>query len=1156
MRMKRNQKMRSLVMAALALAFLCFTATSALAGEGDLMISEFRLRGPQGANDEFIEIYNDTDSPYTVQTIDGSAGFALVASDGVKRFTIPNGTVIPARGHFLGVNSVGYSLASYPAGNGTTATGDATYTMDIPDNAGIALFRTANPLHFTSGRRLDAVGSNAELNPLYYEGNPYQALTPFSIDYSFYRNFSYGSEDHFDSNDNANDFSFVDTNGTSAGAGQRLGAPGPENLSSPTHLVGVKAIFDLDPGKCANCAPNRLRDKTSDPAHNSTFGTETIRLKYTNQGSVAIDRLRVRLRSVKTFPSPSGEADMRAISSNHAVVSLNGGGTVNVQGTKLEEPSSQPNGGAFNSSLSVESVTPANPLAPGASVNFQVVFGIQQDGDYLMWISVETLPGVPSGRYQAEGSTDEAPDTPPTLDLNGPAAGDSFHSVYNENSAPVAITSPNLAIEDTTSKNLKSARARLTIRPDGADEALAVSTAGTQINAAYHPSTGVLSLAGWDTLANYRKVLRTLTYQNNSDRPDQTQRLVDVTANDGEADSAATEATIQVKAVNDAPVVSAPATINTQANAPVVFNAGAKLISIADADAGNATVQVTLLVDKGLVTLNGVAGLDFLSGDGTDDAGMTFTGKLSDINARLKGMSFKPNQNFTGKSALVVIANDKGNAGQGGVETDKKEVAINVANPGVLQFSAATYAAGTEGSAVTVTVKRTNGTDGTVKVNYATADASALAGQDYTSKQSTLTFLDGEASKTFTVATTNDSKVEAKETFKVKLSNPTNGSTIGAQAAASVSIEDDDVAAPDESVQFSQPAYAVAEGKDFVTVTVTRSGDTSKAASVEYSSDGLGSLVNCDVVIGIATPRCDYATDLGVLRFAPGVKSKTFTVSIIDDAYVDGTETTQLRLSNPSGASLGVQSQAQLTITDNDGANGASNPVDSAPDFVRQQYLDFLGREPDPAGKKGWLDVLNKCAAGNSACDRIEVSAGFFRSTEFQERGYFVYRFYDAALGQIPAFVKFMPDLARLSGFQSAAELEASKQAFVAAFMARPEFKTKYGSLTTPTAYVDELLQTAGLPNHPSRGAWINGLKNKTLTRGDVLRSFAESTEVYQKFYDRGFVVMQYFGYLRRDPDISYLNWLDVMKATNGDYRVMVNGFLNSVEFRARFGKP
>src|SRR5687767_5537241 len=148
-----------------------------------LIISEFRVRGPNGANDEFIELYNNSGADHTVAG--GGTGYAVAASNGVARCVVPNGTVIPNRGHYLCVNSVGYSLASYPAGNGTTATGDATYTTDIPDNAGIAIFNTSVGANFVLANRLDAVGSTSEANTLYKEGTGYPALTPFSIDYAF-----------------------------------------------------------------------------------------------------------------------------------------------------------------------------------------------------------------------------------------------------------------------------------------------------------------------------------------------------------------------------------------------------------------------------------------------------------------------------------------------------------------------------------------------------------------------------------------------------------------------------------------------------------------------------------------------------------------------------------------------------------------------------------------------------------------------------------------------------------------------------------------------------------------------------------------------------------------------------------------------------------
>jgi hypothetical protein len=346
---------------------------------GNLIISEFRLRGPNGANDEFIEIYNASDVAHTVASVDGSSGYALAASDGSARFVIPNGTVIPARGHYLGANSVGYSLAAYPSGSGATATGDAIYTADIADNAGIALFATSNPANFNLANRFDAVGSTSEANTLYKEGTGYPALTPFSINYSFYRNLINGAPK--DTNNNTADFLFVDTNGTSAGAGQRLGAPGPENLASPSgeNLAASLAVALLDTSAQVMAAPNLVRDSTSDPPNNSTFGTISIRRKFTNIGSQPITRLRFRITDLTTFPSPSGVADLRPRTSSTTNIVI-GGVSTTLYGTTLEQPPAQPNGGGFNSSMSVNAVTPAAPLAPGASINVQFLLGIQQNG--------------------------------------------------------------------------------------------------------------------------------------------------------------------------------------------------------------------------------------------------------------------------------------------------------------------------------------------------------------------------------------------------------------------------------------------------------------------------------------------------------------------------------------------------------------------------------------------------------------------------------------------------------------------------------------------------------------------------------------------------------------------------------------------------------
>src|ERR1700752_4988215 len=377
------------------------------AAAGQLIISEFRVRGPSGANDEFVEIYNNSGADHTVAG--GGTGYAIAASNGVARCVIPNGTVIPNRGHWLCVNSVAYSLASYPAGNGTTATGDATYTTDIPDNAGIAIFNTSVAADFTLANRLDAVGSTSEANTLYKEGTGYPALTPFSIDYAFYRDncgkggsiTTFGAcplDTPKDTNNNAADFVFVDTNGTSAGAGQRLGAPGPENLSSPIQRNASFAVNLLDICVAAASPPNRVRDFTSDPANNSTFGTLDIRRTVTNNTGGNVTRLRWRVVDITTFPAPSGIADLRPRTSTAVVVTVDrppcGSGTSNVtvQGTTLEQPPSQPNGGGFNSSMSSGTVTLATPLANGASLDVRFLLAIQQTGSFKFFINVEALP--------------------------------------------------------------------------------------------------------------------------------------------------------------------------------------------------------------------------------------------------------------------------------------------------------------------------------------------------------------------------------------------------------------------------------------------------------------------------------------------------------------------------------------------------------------------------------------------------------------------------------------------------------------------------------------------------------------------------------------------------------------------------------------------
>jgi hypothetical protein len=250
--------------------------------------------------------------------------------------------------------------------------------------------------------------------------------------------------------------------------------------------------------------------------------------------------------------------------------------------------------------------------------------------------------------------------------------------------------------------------------------------------------------------------------------------------------------------------------------------------------------------------------------------------------------------------------------------------------------------------------------------------------------------------------------------------------------------------------------------------------------------------------------------------------------------------------------------------------------------FVFQHYVDFLARMPDTSGFQDWNNVLNTCTnqghlGADPACDRVHVSSGFFRSTEFGERGFWVYRFYHSVLGRLPKYIEFRPDLIQLSGIMTPAEEETKRSNYASAFLVLPEFTTKYPGLATPanaSQFITALEQTAqvtlpasvpptqpGQPPQYGRSQLINLMQTGGLSPAQTLRAFIEQKTVWDAFYYRGFVTMEYFGYLRRDPDqAGWDDWVDVL--TNGrasagiqpgDYRHLVFGFIYSVEYRNRF---
>ncbi len=231
-----------------------------------------------------------------------------------------------------------------------------------------------------------------------------------------------------------------------------------------------------------------------------------------------------------------------------------------------------------------------------------------------------------------------------------------------------------------------------------------------------------------------------------------------------------------------------------------------------------------------------------------------------------------------------------------------------------------------------------------------------------------------------------------------------------------------------------------------------------------------------------------------------------------------------------------------------------ANPLENNGFFVRQQYLDFLFREPEPEGFNAWVGVLNRCdAAPAPDCDRITVSRSFFESAEFRIKGFFIYRFYAVAFGRRPTYAEIVPDLQFVTG-QTAEEVNAKRDAYMNAFVQRPAFRAIYDSLSN-AAYVDTLLQTAGV-TVSNRDQLVSNLNSGAQTRAQVLRAIVESPAVESKEFNPAYVAMQYFGYLKRDPEPEGFNaWLNYLNANSNDFRTMVNGFVNSKEYRSRFGQ-
>ncbi len=384
-------------------------------------------------------------------------------------------------------------------------------------------------------------------------------------------------------------------------------------------------------------------------------------------------------------------------------------------------------------------------------------------------------------------------------------------------------------------------------------------------------------------------------------------------------------------------------------------------------------------------------------------------------------------------------------------------------------------------------------------------------------------------------------------------------------------------------ISFSLGNFPVNESTGFVTITVNRIGDLSVPVTVDYATDDTGAPATCNTLnSGMASARCDFNLTLGTLTFAATETQKTFIIPITQDSFTEGPEVFTVNLSNLTGTGAAFAIPSSATVTISDSAAPAPNANDDTSAFVRQQYRDFLNRDADASGLAFWTAGIDNCTPKPQCTEvaRIHTSAAFFLSIEFQTTGNLVRSFYVATLDRpltnnMPGFVEFERDTQAMQRGLIVGQgnwqqvLNDNRDAFMRDFVTRAEFVGLYPTTDTPTQYVDKLFLHAAITPTPSeRSAAIAEFGSATTAseagaRGRALLDVTQNASFQLREINRSFVQMEYFGYLRRNPNdapdgnfLGYDFWVAKLNAANGDFisSEMVKAFIVSSEYRQRFG--